>query len=335
MSTLVKLENVTKKYPKHSERIFGKKIFFTAVDEINLEIKKGEILGLIGESGSGKSTIGRLIMRLTDTTSGNIYFDGKRITDLRHKEMQPFYRRMQMIFQDSGSSFNPRKTIGEQIITPMIRLGIVDSLHQAETEVYQLLERVGLKKDHIHRYPHEFSGGQRQRLGIARALALKPELLVLDEPTSALDVSIQAQILNLLLDLQEEFQLTYLFIGHNLSVIKFFCDRVAVMYKGKIVEIAGSDELYKQPNHPVSEMLLDSVLTLDANKNEHSLEYSEVEKTGSIIHSGCVFSDKCRYAKSSCFEFQPEIESIDGTRSYACYYPLTPINEEMMISGKR
>lgn len=330
--SLIKVENVTKKYPRKSEGLLRKREFFTAVDHINFEIDKGEIVGLIGESGSGKSTIGRMLMRLTDPTSGSIYYDGAKINDLSHKEMQAFYRKMQMIFQDSGSSFNPRKMVGEQIVRPMLRLGLVDSVHEAEHELNFLLQRVGLKKDHMNRYPHEFSGGQRQRLGIARALALKPEFLVLDEPTSALDVSIQAQILNLLLDLQEEFQLTYLFIGHNLSVIKFFCDRVAVMYKGRIVEIADSEELYKQPYHPVSEMLLDSVLTLDTSESRQTLEYVEEERAEVDLHKGCVFAGKCRYVQKSCIENHPPMKNADNRREFACYYPI--VKEEMLTSGK-
>ncbi len=332
MPTLLKLENITKKYPKKSDGFFGKKEFFTAVDNINLEINRGEIMGLIGESGSGKSTIGKLIMRLTEPTSGSIHYNEKKLTGLSHKEMLPYYRNMQMIFQDSGSSFNPRKPIGKQLITPMQRLGIVDSVHEAETEIYQLLQRVGLKKDHINRYPHEFSGGQRQRLGIARALALKPEFLVLDEPTSALDVSIQAQILNLLLDLQEEFDLTYLFIGHNLSVIRFFCSRVAVMYKGKMVEVANSQDLYVQPKHPVSEMLLNSVLSLNAgDQGEPSFMYNE-KTINTRKNHGCVFAEQCQYAKEACFESQPTMEE-DRNRSFACYYPIK--NKELVLSGKR
>jgi len=331
--SLIKLENLTKKYPKRSEGFFGKKEYFMAVDNINLEINKGEIIGLIGESGSGKSTIGKLVMKLVNPTSGSIYYNGKNITELTHKEMLPYYQKMQMIFQDSGSSFNPRKTVGKQFITPMLRLGIVDTEYEAEKEIYHLLERVGLKKDHIDRYPHEFSGGQRQRLGIARALALKPEFLVLDEPTSALDVSIQAQILNLLLDLQEEFNLTYLFIGHNLSVIRFFCSRVAVMYKGKMVEIADSEDLYNQPYHPVSEMLLNSVLSLETeagNDNEPLVNYEE--KINTNQNASCVFLEKCSYAKEVCYQSHPPMEK-ELNRSFSCYHPI--LNKELVMNGKR
>ncbi|WP_158211606.1 ABC transporter ATP-binding protein [Alkalihalobacterium alkalinitrilicum] len=292
---------------------------FKAVNGINLTIKKGEIIGLIGESGSGKSTIGRMVLRLIEPSAGSIIYDGKEITKLSHKEMKEYYRKMQIIFQDSASSFNPRKTIGEQIVNPMLRLGVANTKKEAEEEVLRLLIKVGLKEEHFVRYPHEFSGGQRQRIGIARALALKPEFLVLDEPTSALDVSIQAQILNLLLDLQEEFNLTYLFIGHNLSIIKFFCDRVAVLYKGQLVELAASDTLYDTPYHPVSRMLLDSVLSLD----KKTLLDNVNETTGK--GGGCVFSEKCGYATDVCYEAHPEVVHLEGGHQYACYNP--PIEE--------
>lgn len=319
MADLIEVRGLRKEYKVASHSFWRKKETFVAVDDVDLYIQKGEILGLIGESGSGKSTLGRLILRLIEPSVGSIYYAGKEITHLSHKEMIPYYRRMQIIFQDNTSSFNPRKTIGEQIIAPMLRLGVTSSRFEAEREVISLLEKVGLKKDHLYRYPHEFSGGQRQRIGIARALALKPEFLVLDEPTSALDVSIQAQILNLLLDLREEFGLTYFFIGHNLNIIKFFCNRVAVMYKGKIVEIADSEILYKHPYHPVSQMLLDSILTLDRRSLSDSItpEQSNNERNS----KGCVFSAKCIYATEICHQADPAMES-DGERQFACHHPL-------------
>ncbi|MFF2482958.1 ATP-binding cassette domain-containing protein [Paenibacillus sp. NPDC058071] len=231
-----------------------------AVDSVDLVIKRGEIMGLIGESGSGKSTLGRMLCKLTKPTEGSIIVNGEDITGYTQKQMRTVYRRMQMIFQDNTSSLNPRKPIGEQIIVPMLRLGTASSRKEAVYEAQRLLERVGLKSEHFSRYPHEFSGGQRQRIGIARALAVQAEFLILDEPTSALDVSIQAQILNLLLDLREEFGLTYLFIGHNLAVIEFFCDRVAVMDKGRLVEMLPSDQLFQSAEHPATQKLINAVL---------------------------------------------------------------------------
>jgi oligopeptide/dipeptide ABC transporter, ATP-binding protein, C-terminal domain len=326
MPTLLSLNHITKKYEKNSSKIFNKKEYFTAVNDLNLKIDQGDIFGLIGESGSGKSTTAEMIMRIVDSTSGEILFKGKDISKLSRKEMIPYYSKMQMIFQDSGSSFNPRKTVGKQIITPMLRLGVTSSKKEAGEIVRDLFHKVGLKEDHLDRYPHQFSGGQRQRLGIARALALQPEFLVLDEPTSALDVSIQAQILNLLLDLQEEFKLTYLFISHNLDVVEFFCNKIAVMYKGKIVEIGDSKKLYKNPHHPVTEMLLNSVLSLDHKDSEVSvLSVNEDQKEnykGKLNdQSRCVFSDKCRYASEECFISSPSLINNDETY-YACYHPL-------------
>ncbi|MDR4948081.1 ABC transporter ATP-binding protein [Neobacillus cucumis] len=318
MSNLIEIKGLTKEFPIGNSTFLKKRAVFKAVHGVFLTIKRGEIVGLIGESGSGKSTIGRMALRLIEPSGGSIIYDGKDITKLNHKEMMGYYQKMQIIFQDSASSFNPRKTIGEQIVTPMLRLGVARSRKEAEMDVYHLLERVGLKREHFVRYPHEFSGGQRQRIGIARALALKPEFLVLDEPTSALDVSIQAQILNLLLDLQEEFNLTYLFIGHNLSIIKFFCDRVAVLYKGRLVEVADSDRLYTNPFHPVSRMLLNSVLTLDKKPLADDLS----ENTAKINrNTGCVFSGKCLYATELCFEAHPEMEVLSANHQYACYNP--------------
>ncbi|OMF20294.1 hypothetical protein BK133_29395 [Paenibacillus sp. FSL H8-0548] len=263
MNPLLEVESVTKYYYTSSGLFRSKSKAFAAVEDVNLIIERGEIVGLIGESGSGKSTLGRLISRLADPTSGRIRFDGHDITKLDHRSMMPFYRRMQVIFQDNTSSLNPRRTIGDQIVAPMLRLGAAHNRKEAEAAAINLLERVGLKPEFFHRYPHEFSGGQRQRIGIARALAVKAEFLILDEPTSALDVSIQAQILNLLLDLREEFGLTYLFIGHNLAVIEFFCDRVIVMEKGRIVESLAAERLFQDAQHTVTRSLLDSVLTLN------------------------------------------------------------------------
>jgi oligopeptide/dipeptide ABC transporter ATP-binding protein len=321
MEPILEISKLYKQFPKKSSRLFQKKEYFTVINDVSLTIAKGEIIGLIGESGSGKSTLGRMIMGLTSPSGGAIKFYGDEISSLTEQERIPYYTKMQMIFQDSTSSLNPRKTIGEQITVPMLRLGVAASKQEAEAEALRLLVKVGLKPEHFYRLPHEFSGGQRQRIGIARALALKPEFLVLDEPTSALDVSIQAQILNLLLDLQEEFNLTYLFIGHNLSVIKFFCDRVAVLYKGKIVEVAGSNELYAEPYHPISQMLLNSVLSLEKQDDVPT----EEEVFTAKAETGCVFSGKCSYASAQCFAAHPATitQNENGIeRSFACYHPL-------------
>lgn len=261
---LVKIENLRKDFEVRIGGPFSPRQRFTAVDDISLDIPKGRTVGLIGESGSGKSTVARLLLRLTEPTAGTIVYSGTDITRLPRRELLTYYRSVQLIVQDSASSFNPRKTVGEQMIRPMRRLGVASDRNSARETIAATLDKVGLKPDHMNRYPHEFSGGQRQRLGIARALTLKPDFLILDEPTSALDVSIQAQILNLLLDLQDELGFTYLFIGHDLSIVEFLCDRIAVMYKGKIVEMDDTETIFRNAAHPVTRELLDSVLALDA-----------------------------------------------------------------------
>lgn len=261
--TLMRIEDLRKDFEIRTGGPFSALQRFTAVDDISLEIPRRRTVGLIGESGSGKSTVARLLLRLIDPTAGRIMFRDTDITRLSRRGLLEYYGAVQMIFQDSGSSFNPRKTVGEQIIRPMRRLSAANTRSEAIDVVASTLEKVGLKPDHMNRYPHEFSGGQRQRLGIARALTLRPELLILDEPTSALDVSIQAQILNLLLDLQEEFGFTYLFIGHDLGIVEFFCDRIAVMYRGSIVESGETESVFRNAEHPVTRELLDSVLSLE------------------------------------------------------------------------
>lgn len=320
VQALMELTRVSKEYNANPDRLWGKKESFKAVDNISLSIKAGEIFGLIGESGSGKTTVGRIILKLIEPTSGHIFYDGDDITLLSQKDMLKYRKKMQIIFQDSASSFNPRKTIGTQMVTPMLRLGVVSTEKEAYCIVNDLLDRVGLQKHHLYLYPHEFSGGQKQRIGIARALTVRPEFLVLDEPTSALDVSIQAQILNLLLDLQKEFNLTYFLIGHNLAIIEFFCDRVAVMYKGNIVEVADTTSLYKQARHPVTRILVDAVLTLsDRMLDEKGFQAYE---NGSSKIPGCLYSDKCAYSTDLCKESVPMMETLENGNQYACHNPL-------------
>ena len=324
---LIEIEGLGKEFITKNRTMFSAEEKFMAVKDINLTIKKGEIIGLIGESGSGKSTIGRMILQLIRPTFGKVFYEGEDLTKLSHGEMKSYYKKKQMIFQDSASSFNPRRTIGEQIVEPMLRLNVVETRDEAINEVLYLLRRVGLKAEHYNRYPHQFSGGQRQRIGIARALALKPEFLVLDEPTSALDVSIQAQILNLLLDLKEEFNLTYLFIGHNLSVIKFICDRVAVLYKGRLLELAESEDLYARPQHPVTRMLLNSILTLE--KKEFDLSF-EIDSNATVTKSSCVFASRCPNAVVRCFQEHPDTFELDENHIYACYNPVVT-NETVSV----
>ncbi|AKM19016.1 hypothetical protein A3Q36_11625 [Geobacillus stearothermophilus] len=259
----------------------GKRSFFqksekvTAVNNVSFSIREGETFGLIGESGSGKTTIGRMILRLVEPTDGVIQYKGQSLLDLPKEEMSALRKEMQIVFQDSGAAFNPRLTVGEQIAQSLIKFGEKKDVETIYKEVLDMMEAVGLRKDFYDRYPHELSGGQRQRAGIARALIVKPKFLVLDEPVSALDVSVKAQIINLLIELQKEFQLTYLFISHNLDLVAYFCDRVGVLYKGELVEMADTVELFRNPEHNETKKLLSSILTLEGDLSAYYRENQE------------------------------------------------------------
>ena len=290
-----------------------------AVDGVSFSIGRGETLGLVGESGCGKTTVGRSIIRLYDPTAGEIVFDGTDLAHLSQREMLPFRRRMQMIFQDPYASLNPRMTVGDIVMEPMT----IHSLHaprERRERARELLRTVGLNSEHANRYPHEFSGGQRQRIGIARSLAASPEFIVCDEPVSALDVSIQAQIVNTLEDLQKEFSLTYLFIAHDLSMVKHISDRIAVMYLGTMVEIAGSNELYTRPLHPYTEALLSAIPVPDPDRAD---ERRRIPLEGEIPNPinpppGCKFHTRCRYAESRCREVVPELTDRGNGHYCAC-----------------
>ncbi|MCC6892876.1 MAG: ATP-binding cassette domain-containing protein [Anaerolineae bacterium] len=258
--TILKVTNLKKHFPITSGIIFQRQVgAVKAVDDVSFQVLRGETLGLVGESGSGKSTTGRTVLQLYRPTSGSVVFEGKELTTLPAEELRKMRRQMQMIFQDPFASLNPRMSVGRIVAEPLRIHKIIPNKKEEQEYIEALLERVGLNPYYVNRYPHEFSGGQRQRIGIARALALKPSFIVADEPISALDVSIQAQIVNLLEDLQEEFNLTYLFIAHDLSMVRHICDRVAVMYLGKIVELAETNELYEHPLHPYTQTLLSAV----------------------------------------------------------------------------
>jgi oligopeptide transport system ATP-binding protein len=296
-----------------------------AVDGVSIEVRRGETLGVVGESGCGKSTLGRLLVRLHTPTSGSVLFDGKDITKLSRKELRPFRREFQMIFQDPYASLNPRKRV-VQLVGDPFRIHRSASRDETRKRVEELLEVVGLSAHHVNRYPHEFSGGQRQRIGVARALALNPQLIVADEPVSALDVSIQAQVVNLLDDLQDEFNLTYVFIAHDLGVIRHVSDRIAVMYLGVIVEIAPAELLYESPIHPYTEALLSAIPSIETDddafeKRERIVLEGEVPSPIDPP-SGCRFHPRCRYATEICRVERPPLVAFGDGRFAACHHPL-------------
>jgi peptide/nickel transport system ATP-binding protein len=325
--SLLEVRDLVKHFPITSGVILTRSIgAVQAVDGISLDIAKGETLGIVGESGCGKSTTARLLMRLVEPTSGSITFEGREIADAKGADLKALRREMQMIFQDPYSSLNPRKTVGTIISEPYTIHGMHKEGGARKKAVQEIMDIVGLNPEHYNRYPHEFSGGQRQRIGVARALALKPKLIIADEPVSALDVSIQAQILNLLRDLQREFGLTLVFIAHDLSVVRHMCDRIAVMYLGKIVELASSDELYGHPRHPYTGALMSAVPVADprlaAQKHRQILGGDVPSPTNPP--SACRFHTRCPKAvEGKCDVDTPQLETKDGGNLAACHFPLS------------
>ncbi|GLB60935.1 ABC transporter ATP-binding protein [Cytobacillus sp. NCCP-133] len=312
---LLKVNNLKKHF------FMGKGQILKAVDDVSFHIQKGETFGIVGESGCGKSTAGRTIIGLYDRTEGEVIYDGKNVHNMTEKERFAFHRKMQMIFQDPYASLNPRSTVQEIISEPMEVHGLYPNKKERLERVYQLLEDVGLNRDHANRYPHEFSGGQRQRIGIARALALDPEFIIADEPISALDVSVQAQVVNLLRGLQKKKGLTYLFIAHNLSMVKHISDRIGVMYLGNLVELTTSESLYKNPLHPYTQALLSAIPIPDPDVEDQRGRIILEGELPSPMNppSGCVFRTRCPYAMEACATMKPEWQEIEKEHFVACH----------------
>ena len=316
---LIQIKNLVTYFPVRSGLLQRTVAWVQAVDDVSFTIRAGETLGLVGESGCGKTTVGRSILRLIEPTSGSVLFDGKDVLAMRRKELKDLRRDMQIIFQDPYASLDPRVPIGESVMEGL-NIHKIGSRRERRDLMIETLHKVGLEDYHARRYPHEFSGGQRQRIGIARALALRPRFIICDEPVSALDVSIQSQVLNILKDLQADFNLTYLFIAHNLSVVEHISERVAVMYLGKIVEVTTRDTLFKMPLHPYTQALMSAIPIADPTlKRQRTILKGDVP---SPLHppSGCRFHPRCPVAKENCSVDEPVLREIRPGHQVACHY---------------
>ncbi|SEN56969.1 ABC transporter ATP-binding protein [Lihuaxuella thermophila] len=315
---ILEVKNLSKHFPIKGGLMRRTVGYVKAVDNVSFSVKKGETFGLVGESGCGKSTTGRTILRLMEPTSGEVIFDGKNIAALTRKELRKARRDLQMVFQDPYASLNPQMTVGEIIEEPLRVHGIY-SPAERKVKVKELMETVGLNQSYIDRYPHEFSGGQRQRIGIARALSLQPKLIVADEPVSALDVSIQSQVVNLMEDLQEQFGLTYIFIAHDLSVVKHISDRVGVMYLGRMVEVGPKQKLYEQPAHPYTEALLSAVPIPNPKARRERIVLKGDVPSPANPPQGCAFHPRCPKAFDRCKAERPELIHLGGEHYVACH----------------
>ena len=332
---LVEIKHVKKYFPIRKGVLQREVARVHAVDDVSFSVQPGETLGLVGESGCGKSTLGRTIVRLLEPTAGEITFQGQRIEEMGSRQLRPLRREMQMVFQDPYASLNPRKRVGTIISDPM-KIHKLGDANQRKVRVEELLETVGLSPEHYNRFPHEFSGGQRQRIGIARALALRPKLIVADEPVSALDVSIQSQMLNLLEDLQNEFNLTYIFIAHDLGVVRHVSDRIAVMYLGKLVELSPAEELYTRPIMPYTEALLSAVPIPDPDLAAARERIVLEGEPPSPIDppSGCVFHTRCPRATEICRTVEPPLTEYAGGHMAACHHPLSVSADEIRAATR-
>ncbi len=319
--TLLIIEDLKKHYPVSGGGLLSrKKIAVKAVDGVSLEVFRGETFGLVGESGCGKTTLGRCVLRLEEPTSGGVFFEGRDVLAFEAKSLRSLRKEMQIIFQDPYSSLDPRQTIG-RIVSEPLRVHRALTKAELRRRVEGLLEVVGMLPEHLHRYPYEFSGGQRQRICVARALALNPKLIIADEPVSALDVSIQAQILNLLVELQRQFSLTYVFISHDLSVVRHLCDRVAVMYLGRIVELAEGGELYARPWHPYTQALLSAVPVANPDLKRRRIHLEGDVPSPINTPPGCAFHPRCLHRQEECSRAAPIMIELEPGHFVTCHYP--------------
>jgi len=317
---LIEVKGLRKWFPVNSTKLIGgEKLFVKAVNGVDLEIKYGETLGIVGESGCGKSTLGRTMVKLLQATEGQVIFQGTDITRLSNKEMRPFRRNMQIMFQDPYASLNPRFTVADIIAEPMDTMKTYKTRQERLERISELMETCGINKAFMNRYPHEFSGGQRQRIGIARALSVSPKFMVCDEPVSALDVSIQSQIINLLVELQRNFDLTLAFISHDLGVVEYIADRIAVMYLGKIVEIADKTSLFDNPTHPYTKALLKSIPEIGSKKFDDDHPILEGDIPSPVRPpSGCPFHTRCPEVRPDCSTLEPQLKDIGGGHRVSC-----------------